>query len=425
MTAGGSSPGGAVPTAEELLLPRPPGVVRKFWARHPWVTDSAVAGIYLAVAVFSAILQLLPANGSATGTGVALHLAATVVAAVAILFRRRRPVTALWVACGYFLVIDPTSGQGDIVPILLLLYAIAVYRSTRSAWVGLVVAVPFVFLRSWISGSGILAAAPGPAPAAFDWVSTGVQLSVLMLTAVVIGINIGNRMRYMTALLDRAAQLARERDQQAEIASAAERARIAREMHDVVAHSLSVVVSLADGAAATVGADPARARSAMETVAETGRKALGEMRRLLGVLHEPGGEPVPLAPQPTVGELEALVATYRSAGLPVTSEITGTAPEDQGLQLAIYRIAQESLTNALRYAVRPSRVHLRVDFGADATTVVLTDDGTETSATNYSGRGLDGMRQRAALFGGTVTAGIAPTGGWRVNAVLPRTEPSA
>ena len=425
MTTGSSPADGAMPPAEELLLPRPPGVVRKFWARHPWVTDSTIAGVYLAIAVFSAVLEALAPDNSATASTVALHIGASAIAAVAILFRRRRSLLALWVACGYFLLLDPASGQSDIVPVLFLLYAVAVYRTSRAAWLGLAVAVPVAFLRSWFGGSGLFGSDPVPASATFDWIGTGVQLSVLMLTAVVIGINIGNRMRYMSALLERAAQLARERDQQAEIASAAERARIAREMHDVVAHSLSVVVSLADGAAATVDANPARARDAMESVAETGRRALGEMRRLLGVLHEPDGEAVPLAPQPTLGELDELLATYRNAGLPVTTEITGTAPADQGLQLAVFRIAQESLTNALRYSVRPTRVHLVVTFGPTATTVELSDNGTGTVAPTGSGRGLMGMRQRASLFGGTVTAGPAPTGGWRVSAVLPRTETPA
>ena len=211
-------------------------------------------------------------------------------------------------------------GTTDVLPILISLYALAVYRSVRAAWiafgVSLVVATASAYIAAAALDNGVLSPFGADAPASAS------QFGVLMLIATLIGVTMGNRRRYLVALIDRARDLARERDQQAELATARERARIAREMHDIVSHSLTVMVTLADGSAATSARDPERAADAMRRVAETGREALGDMRRMLGLLSEPGdqsgaaaGE---LAPQPDLRALPELVDDFRALGMPVT-----------------------------------------------------------------------------------------------------------
>jgi signal transduction histidine kinase len=256
------------------------------------------------------------------------------------------------------------------------------------------------------------------------------SLLLSLVFALLIGSNIGNRRRYLAALIDRAAQLARERDQQGLLATAAERSRIAREMHDVVAHSLSVMVRLSDGADAVFEKDPARSREAVRQIGEVGRDSLRDMRRLLGVLRtEEGEEVAALGPQPTLDELDRLIETYRATGLPVAVQQLGDPPSDTGLQVAVYRTVQESLTNALRYAREPSRVLVQLDYRSGIV-VEVTDDGLFLGpvASVGTGRGLVGLRERAALFGGTAEAGprLNPEtgqdgGGWRVRVTLPHT----
>lgn len=190
-------------------------------------------------------------------------------------------------------------------------------------------------------------------------------------------------------------------------------------MHDVVAHNLSVMVALADGAAYQVDAAPGRARDAMVRSARTGRQALTEMRRLLGVLRE-DGEGQGRAPQPGLGEVEALVAQVRGAGLPVALQTGGAELSSlpQGLQLAAYRIVQEALTNTLKHAGpgAAATVALRGEDGA--LTVAVADTGVG-GAPRADGGGLRGMRERAAVYDGEVAAGPIPGGcGWRVEARL-------
>jgi signal transduction histidine kinase len=251
-----------------------------------------------------------------------------------------------------------------------------------------------------------------------DVVTIFSQYAIAGLIAALVGINVGNRRRYLSAVLDRADRLVRERDQQAELAAAAERARVAREMHDIIAHSLSVVVTLADGAVASAANNPDSARQAMERVADTGRTALAEMRRLLGVLG-PGGEEGDLQPQPGMDRLPELIENFRAAGLPIRVETIGTAPDDASVQLALYRIVQEALTNVLRYSGGPKKVDVQVRYGNDGSEVTVTDDGsTVTDYDGGAGRGIIGMRERASLFGGVAEAGPI-RGGWRVHASIP------
>lgn len=263
-----------------------------------------------------------------------------------------------------------------------------------------------------------------------------------------------SRRETLEALVDRAAQLERERDQQAQIATAAERARIAREMHDIVAHSLTVMIAQADGGRYAASADPAAATRALGTIGETGRAALTDMRRLLGVLREgppaptgsipvvvpaagpaaalgtasPAGGPGAAAPsgpavtpQPSVEDVPHLVEQVRASGLRVSLVRTGTPRHlPPGVGLTAYRIAQEALTNVLKHAGPDPSVTVVMSWRADALALEVSDDGRGASAgSDGLGHGLLGMRERAALFGGTVTAGPRPGGGYRVRAELP------
>ena len=205
---------------------------------------------------------------------------------------------------------------------------------------------------------------------------------------------------------------------QAEHAAAAERARIARELHDIVAHHLSVIVLQAAGARAS--GKPAGAT--LEKIENSARQALGETRRLLGVLHDPDKE-TGLAPQPGIGELGALAASVRAAGLPVNLVISGDpAPLPATVEVSVYRIVQEALTNVLKHA-GPARADVTIGCAQETVTIEVTDDGTAAPAPlpTAGGHGLAGMRERAAVFGGELRAGPRPGGGFAVLARLPLT----
>jgi len=243
-----------------------------------------------------------------------------------------------------------------------------------------------------------------------------VLLSGTAAAAGVSGNNARTRRAYLASLEERAATLEVERDQQARLAAAAERARIARDMHDVVAHNISVMIALADGASYAVGARPERAAEAMTQVSATGRQALGEMRRLLGVLRD-GDRPSPVQPQPRLADLETLLAQVRLTGLRaslVTEGALATLPP--GLQLAVYRLVQESLTNTLKHAVAAESARVQVRLRDRRLEVSVADDGVAPTAPHHSGHGIAGMRERAGVYGGTIDAGPNAGLGWRVRA---------
>ena len=263
-----------------------------------------------------------------------------------------------------------------------------------------------------------------------SWLRSLVFLSGLVAAAVLLGANLRSRRARLAALTERAERLERERDQQSLIAAAAERTRIAREMHDVIAHSLAVIISLADGAAAKLHGDPERAAAAIRNVSDIGRQALGDTRRLLGVLRAdaaPGG----LAPQPGVAQVEGLLEQVRATGLGASLSIEGRQrPLPPGTELAVYRIVQEATTNSLKHAVGATRLAVALDYGTDELTISVTDDGHGLSlaaaghaAHLVGGHGLAGMRERAAVYDGTVVAGPSPIG-WVVRATL-RVPPGA
>jgi signal transduction histidine kinase len=269
----------------------------------------------------------------------------------------------------------------------------------------------------------------GAIMAALRWSPTEVLkvwvgLSGLTVAATVLGVTIRQRRALLASLHERAARLEFERDQEGRLGAAAERARIAREMHDIVSHNLTVMISLADGASYAMEASPERALPAIERVSATGRQALVEMRRLLGVLREEPDEH-PLEPQPSLDRLDELLARVNAAGIPVSIEIAGEPRElADGVQLAVFRVAQEALTNTLKHAGRPASARVALRCASEQVELEVVDTGTGPAngmlrpALVSGGRGLRGMRERAAAYGGELEAGPLSEGGWRVHLSL-------
>ncbi|WP_017591679.1 sensor histidine kinase [Nocardiopsis potens] len=265
------------------------------------------------------------------------------------------------------------------------------------------------------------------------------DLGLLLLAAVwawTWGTLVRVRGEHTAGLRERALQLEREKEARARIAAAAERARIAREIHDVVSHGLSAVVLLSEGAALKVRSEPERAEQAMLAVRDAGRGALAEMRRMLDVLRS--GEPGPDAPPPGAARIEHLVEEARASGLPVRLTTAGEPAEEPpaGLALAVYRVVQEALTNARRHAgPRLSRVDVELRHRPGEVEVRVADDGRGADAARDGtdsadgvdgagggtggGHGLAGMRERVAAHNGRFRAGPRPGGGFEVVAVLP------
>jgi signal transduction histidine kinase len=253
-----------------------------------------------------------------------------------------------------------------------------------------------------------------------DQLTSWLMVSVFVAGVWLLGLYMRTRRAYLASLEERAMRLERERDTEVQMAMAGERARIAREMHDVVAHNVSVIVVQSDGAAFTIENDPARAKRAMETVSSTGRQALAEMRRMLGVLRETdvGGS---YAPQPGMAQLADLVDQLGSSGLPVSLDVAGVPVEmSEGRQLTIFRIVQEALTNTLKHGGPKVTASVRLHYFDDVVEIVVSDDGRGAAAVGDGhGHGLVGMRERVAVYGGDVQAGPPPGGGFEVRARVP------
>jgi signal transduction histidine kinase len=233
----------------------------------------------------------------------------------------------------------------------------------------------------------------------------------------VTGVYARTRRDYVASVLTRAATAERERDQQALLATAAERARISREMHDIVAHSLSVVIALSDGAAASVRRDPDAAQDAARQASTVARQALGEVRRLLGALHQTTEDK--LLPAPGLAQLDDLADSVRAAGLAVDLTIEGQPlAVPPAAQLTVYRMVQEALTNVLKHAPEAHRASVRLRYGPSDIGVEVVNDGEVGTPPFGDGRGLSGMRERAAIFEGIVEASPRPQGGWRVTSRL-------
>ncbi|WP_328910872.1 sensor histidine kinase [Streptomyces sp. NBC_00234] len=255
-----------------------------------------------------------------------------------------------------------------------------------------------------------------------------VVMTVPFVLAWVLGDSMRTRRAYFDQLEERAARLEREREAQSKVAVAAERARIARELHDVVAHNVSVMVVQADGAAYVMDAAPDQARQALETISSTGRQALAEMRRLLGVLRTGDApESGEYVPQPDVGQIEDLIEQVRQTGLAVDFKIEGTPrPLPSGVELTAYRIVQEALTNTRKHGGPDAGASVRLVYFDDGLGLLVEDDGRgaahelyEDGGADGAGHGMIGMRERVGMVGGTLDAGPRPGGGFRISALLP------
>jgi signal transduction histidine kinase len=234
----------------------------------------------------------------------------------------------------------------------------------------------------------------------------------------VIGFAVGEKYREVSEAKERAELAEREREERARRAVADERARIARELHDVVGHSVSVMTVQASAVRVRLDNDQDQVREALEVVERTGREALAEMRRMVGVLRHPDEAPA-LAPQPSLEQIAALVERAREAGLPVELRIEGEPIElPAGIDLTAYRLVQEGLTNAIKHA-RAQRAEVLVRYAAGQVEVTVSDDGQGGGDGDGSGHGLVGIRERVSVYGGRLEAGVRPEGGFRLRATLP------
>ena len=363
--------------------------------RHPLLVDTAFAAVLTAVGVAAHRSQLL---------GWDIVFVPLVCVGVAV---RRVWPRAAFAYVGLIIFVQFLVGVGvsglDLV-LLILLYTVAAHRGRTDAVVAFVVYELGVLFAAFVWSSD---------PRAF------VSASIAGLAAWVLGERMRLRRAHVTHLEERAVRLEFERDQQAQIAAAGERARIARELHDIVAHSLSVMVAQADGASYALDHDPEQARRAMGTVSQTGREALTEMRRLLGVLRAPEA-PDGTTPQPGVEQVEELVARVRDAGLSIDLTLEGEArPLPAGAGLAAYRIVQEALTNTLKHAGPQAHADVTIAYRDHDVEVRVDDDGRAPTVNGRPGQGLVGMRERAALYGGQVETRRKPEGGYQVVASLP------
>lgn len=371
--------------------------------RHPVLVDSVLAGILALFALSNMFLDPVP------------QVPLTLMLVIPVAVRRKIPVTAFAIAqVAALFQIATKDLSGAIIAVLVLVYTVAAYRPRRVSVTALCVC---------LAGSGAAGLIFWPLPEDMQLASrlfiAGVMFGGSALTAWVLGDSMRYRRGYYAALEDRAARLEAERDAQSKIAAAAERARIARELHDVIAHHVSVMVVQADGAGYALRSDPKTTETALKAIASTGRQALREMRHLLGVLRT-AGDQAQLAPVPGLGELRELLDQARAAGLAVTYTLSGTPRElPEGAELAAYRVVQESLTNTRKHAGLAASAAVTLRYEPDGLTVEVTDDGLANPPAEVAGHGLAGMRERIEMYGGTVQAGPLEGGGFGVVARLP------
>ncbi|OPF84525.1 two-component sensor histidine kinase [Streptomyces antioxidans] len=388
----------------------------EFLRRHPTGVDTFWA-VLLVASGFLWLVETSVGRGSrVAGVPIVLALGVTIA------LRRRAPekMLVLAILCGLAqLATDVRPNVADFA-MLVIVYTVAVTSSRPASRFALGVAIsaaPLSILR-W----------PHSQQGWWEDVVSAVFVSIPFVLAWVLGDSIRTRRAYYAQLEERAARLEKEREAQSKVAVAAERARIARELHDVVAHNVSVMVVQADGAAYVLDSSPEQTRQALETISGTGRQALAEMRRLLGVLRtgEPGEEN-DYVPQPDVEQIDELVEQVRVAGLPVDFKVVGSPRQlPSGVELTAYRIVQEALTNTRKHGGPDVGASVRLTYFDDGLGLLVEDDGRgaqremyEDGGADGSGHGLIGMRERVGMVGGTLDAGPRPGGGFRISALLP------
>ncbi|MEY9992472.1 signal transduction histidine kinase [Streptomyces sp. V4I8] len=395
--------------------------VRAFDRRHPLVWDLHLTGFWVTAALIDYYgdgwLNVARDRDNPGWLVLTLSLGLS----VPLLLRRAHPRTVL-LAIAPFALVNAWTGIAlqAVLLQLLVVFHIALRRPPRHLW----------WAAALITTPVAVMAARHPQGSA-DKDIVPVLMSVVVATA--IGITVRTRRDHTEALEDRARRLEIERDQQAQLAAAAERARIAREMHDIIGHNLSVITGLADGGQYAAAKSPERAAQALHAIATTSRQALSELRRLLDVLRDeeqPRSPQPELAPQPTLTDLAKLLDGVRAAGLPVHTTTHGIPTLPPGRQLTVYRVIQEALTNTLKHTGPGTTAAIELSYEEKgAVTLTVTDTGSSgpdhRTPQPTGGRGLPGMRERTALYGGTLEAGPRPhpEQGWRVHLYLPEEPP--
>lgn len=384
------------------------------WApARPFTADVAFA-VLIGGATVTGLLTAVPEGTQRDGDVWAVLLIA--LQTTAFVFRRRAPLASLvalslpvvtfWVA-DYATNFDAFS--------LLGVYAATAHSGRRRRTVWIVVGA-VVGLLTTIALLGVLSPHEDLPPVAVF------GIAVVHITAAIIGEVVHDRRLRIVELGERAARAEAERDLLAREAVMSERTSIARDLHDVVAHGMSVMVVQAGAAQRLLASQPDRAAAALEQIQATGREALGEMRRMLGVLRNEDSA-TSLAPQPTLDDLGAMVQRCTDAGVATDLTIEGRAPaRTAGAEMTVYRIAQEALTNVIKHAGRPARATVRVTFAGDQVRLEVDDDGRGAQLADLAtstGHGLVGMRERVELYRGTLHAGPRPGGGFRVAATIP------
>ena len=385
------------------------GSVRTWWrSLDRRLVDAAVAVVLLALTAIPLATDSLQAGQRPSDIWAYLLAVALCVPFV---FHRRFPVAAITVACcALILYAVGRYNAYPGLPIFVLVAGISLHSTRRRALLAAGLAAVALSVGVWLQ--------PERVATASTWVASLLAVAVAWLW----GENLRNRRARWAAMEERARRLEAEREERDRQAVTAERLRIARELHDVVAHSMSVIAVQSGVANHVIDSRPAQARQALATIEATSRSALVELRRLLGVLRQ-GDDPVAsLEPNPGMAEIGRLADQIRSAGVEVELKVEGE-PGDlpPGVDLSAFRIAQEGLTNVLKHGGGVARVLVRYSPGAVA--VEIADDGRAAAAdiapAEGTGHGLIGMRERVAVFGGELTAGPVPGGGYRMAARLP------
>lgn len=393
----------------------PPALPARFNARRAGRAETGFASLIAFAVVSSLIVRV--AEGE---TPLALLLALPALAAIRL--RLSRPLEALVLAVAANAALP--DNRGLVFPVLLVLYAIASRRTwSMRRLAALALGAVAVSVTAWLAwgtrGSG------GESVLGYV-IGNGAQAAA----SVALGLYFGARRRELDALHERAERLDRERELLADRAVAEERVRIAQELHDVVAHHVSLMVVRAQGLGATVAEEPVR--STTDAIADLGREAMTEMHRTLRLLRASGSAAAELAPQPGLAMLERLLEQTRAAGLEIELTVEGRPrPLSQGVDLSAFRIIQEALTNVLKHAGR-ARTQITLLYRPEDLQVTVTDSGEEGGEDGVSpsvdwseGHGLIGMRERTTLFGGTLKAEAGVKRGFTVSATLPYEEPGS
>ena len=420
------APAGQADASLAEITARRRGRVRRYLFQHPRAMDAVVVACYLLLVTPTAVESVLDGVWPA-----AVLLAA---AAAALSFRRSHPVPVVAVVALLEVGVTLLHPWGSNVSagLWFALYAVAVVRSRRFALAALAAATaPLLFRYFQLAVGPLDGRLPDmgvSTPENFQLITSIAAVVSITLTNVIatgMGVSVRQRREHEQEIAAWAARAA-------QLGSATERNRIAREMHDIVAHSLTVMVSLSDGAAVVVKKDQARAAEVLGELSRTGRNALADMRRVLGVLRDDSAPArAPREPLAAGDNLGKLLEGFRAAGLPLHYTHTGPSlPDDAAFQLTVYRILQESLTNVLRYGRSLGRVDVAVAREGSTVTIDVVDDGrgsvdsggsseaADSAGSVGSGRGLSGMLERARIYAGTVEAGRSADRGWRVHAVL-------